>query len=153
MFDSDKIKNFTPEKFIGSLIPHNINIESFYKPIIPLSDKEKENISSIVAKNVNAHLKPYQMDGVMWLSLLRKNHRGGLLADDMGLGKTLQTLAYLTTIAGGNNKFLVICPASLTENWKSEIIKFTPQLLERIEIQSYEAIRIHASEYYNSRRE
>ena len=148
LFDSDKIKNFTPEKFIGSLIPHNINIESFYKPIIPLSGKEKENISSIVAKNVNAHLKPYQMDGVMWLSLLRKNHRGGLLADDMGLGKTLQTLAYLTTIAGGNNKFLVICPASLTENWKSEIIKFTPQLLERIEIQSYEAIRIHASEYY-----
>ena len=34
LFDSDKIKNFTPEKFIGSLIPHNINIESFYKTFI-----------------------------------------------------------------------------------------------------------------------
>ena len=34
LFDSDKIKNLTPEKFIGSLIPNNINIENFYKPII-----------------------------------------------------------------------------------------------------------------------
>lgn len=84
----------------------------------------------------------------MWLSQLRKNHRGGLLADDMGLGKTLQTLAYLTTITEENNRFLVICPASLTANWKNEIMKFTPQLLERIEIQSYEAVRIHASEYH-----
>lgn len=147
LFDSDKIKNLTPERFIGSLIPNNINIENFYKPIISLSDKERENISSIVARNVNAHLKPYQMDGVMWLSQLRKNHRGGLLADDMGLGKTLQTLAYLTTIAEGSNRFLVICPASLTANWKNEIMKFAPQLLERIEIQSYETIRVHASEY------
>lgn len=148
LFDSDKIKILTPDKFIGSLLPNNINIENFYKPITPLSDKEKEDISSIVAKNVHAHLKPYQIDGVMWLSQLRKNHKGGLLADDMGLGKTLQTLAYLATISDGNSRFLVICPASLTANWKSEIMKFTPQLLERIEIQSYEAIRIHASEYH-----
>lgn len=42
LFDSDKIKNLTPEKFIGSLIPNNINIENFYKPIIPLSDSERE---------------------------------------------------------------------------------------------------------------
>lgn len=148
LFDSDKIKNLTPEKFVGSLIPNNINIENFYKPIIPLSDSEREKITSIVIENVNVHLKPYQMDGVMWLSQLRKNHRGGLLADDMGLGKTLQTLAYLTTITEENNRFLVICPASLTANWKNEIMKFTPQLLERIEIQSYEAVRIHASEYH-----
>lgn len=148
LFDSDKIKNLTPEKFVGSLIPNNINIENFYKPIIPLSDSEREKITSIVIESVNVHLKPYQMDGVMWLSQLRKNHRGGLLADDMGLGKTLQTLAYLTTITEENNRFLVICPASLTANWKNEIMKFTPQLLERIEIQSYETIRIHASEYH-----
>lgn len=147
LFDSDNVKNLNPEKFIGRLISNNIDIENFYKPIIYLSDKEKESIRSIIAKNVNAHLKPYQMDGVMWLSQLRKNHRGGLLADDMGVGKTLQTLAYLTTIADGSNRFLVICPASLTTNWKSEIMKFTPQLLEKVEIQSYEAIRIHASEY------
>lgn len=147
LFDSDTIKNVAPEKFVSNLIPNNINIENFYKPIIPLSDKERENISSIVTQKVNAHLKPYQMEGVIWLSRLRKNHKGGMLADDMGLGKTLQTLAYLTMVAGENNRFLVICPASLTANWKSEIMKFTPQLLERIEIQSYETIRIHALEY------
>lgn len=147
LFDSDKIKNLTPEKFTNSLIPNNINIENFYKPIIPLSDKERENIISIVVKNVNANLKQYQMDGVMWLSQLRKNHRGGLLADDMGLGKTLQTLAYLATITVEDKRFLVICPASLTANWKNEIMRFTPQLLKKIEIQSYESIRIHVLEY------
>lgn len=35
-------------------------------------------------------LRPYQKQGVAWMSFLRQYHFGGILADDMGLGKTLQ---------------------------------------------------------------
>ena len=54
---------------------------------------------------------------------------GGILADEMGLGKTLQTLAFLSCLRkrGGPAKTsLVICPASLVENWKREAEKFCP---------------------------
>jgi SNF2 family DNA or RNA helicase len=47
-------------------------------------------------------LRPYQKQGVAWLSFLRTNGFGGILADEMGLGKTLQALAFLRScrIAG-----------------------------------------------------
>ena len=42
---------------------------------------------------LDATLRPYQVDGFRWLSLLWDCGLGGVLADDMGLGKTLQMLA------------------------------------------------------------
>lgn len=59
LFDFDKIKNFIFEKFIGSLIFNNINIENFYKFIIFLFDSEREKIILIVIENVNVYLKLY----------------------------------------------------------------------------------------------
>ena len=40
-------------------------------------------------------LRPYQKEGIGWLSFLRQFGFGGCLADDMGLGKTVQILALL----------------------------------------------------------
>ncbi|NDH01426.1 MAG: DEAD/DEAH box helicase, partial [Opitutae bacterium] len=51
------------------------------------------------------------------------------MADEMGLGKTLQTLAFLSCLrkrGGAVKTSLVICPASLVENWKREAEKFCP---------------------------
>ena len=62
------------------------------------------------------------------LSTIR--HTGGLiLADEMGLGKTIQIIALLlndrpTTVKPA----LIICPTSLIANWRSEILKFGPDL-------------------------
>ncbi len=42
-----------------------------------------------------AELRPYQREGFSWLSFLRSQGLGGILADDMGLGKTLQALALI----------------------------------------------------------
>ena len=58
---------------------------------------------------------------------------GGILADDMGLGKTVQLLAvimsYFENIKDEERKpVLVVCPSSLTLNWKEEASKFTPSL-------------------------
>lgn len=52
-------------------------------------------ISSVTLENLNATLRPYQNEGLSWLSLLSELGLGACLADDMGLGKTIQILSLL----------------------------------------------------------
>jgi superfamily II DNA or RNA helicase len=72
--------------------------------------------------DVTATLRPYQKQGVSWLSFLRDAQLGAVLADDMGLGKTLQTICVL------GPKTLVVCPTSVLPNWQSELARFRPSL-------------------------
>ncbi len=72
-------------------------------------------------------LRPYQRLGTAWLWHLYRQELGGILADEMGLGKTLQALALLTAV-GRRVPSLVVCPASLVENWRREAARFTPEL-------------------------
>jgi SNF2 family DNA or RNA helicase len=47
----------------------------------------------------------------------------------MGLGKTIQVIALLSTLRGEDpGVHLVVAPASLLENWRSELERFAPQL-------------------------
>ncbi|MDP9801302.1 superfamily II DNA or RNA helicase [Arcanobacterium wilhelmae] len=84
-----------------------------------------------VPAEVNAQLRPYQVEGFRWLARLRDQGLGGVLADDMGLGKTLQIL---TMIARDRSRtpdagpWLVVAPTSVVANWVSEAEKFTPHL-------------------------
>jgi SNF2 family DNA or RNA helicase len=60
---------------------------------------------------------------------LYRHQLGGILADEMGLGKTLQALALLAAIKDTTpGTSLVVCPATLVENWRREAARFTPQL-------------------------
>ncbi len=77
---------------------------------------------AILPADLTATLRPYQLEGIRWLSFLSQANLGGLLADDMGLGKTLQALCVLGTPS------LVVCPASVLHNWQREIEKFRPAL-------------------------
>jgi len=85
-------------------------------------------------EEVNADLRPYQVEGYRWLYFLYANNFGGCLADDMGLGKTLQTITLLQKvinlhIAHAQPKTsLILCPASIVHNWYNEFKKFTPGL-------------------------
>ncbi len=72
--------------------------------------------------DLTATLRPYQLDGVRWLSILRRSQIGATLADDMGLGKTLQVICNL------EGRCLVVAPTSLVFNWADEIAKFRPDL-------------------------
>ena len=72
-------------------------------------------------------LRPYQVAGVKWLSKMRANGFGALLADDMGLGKTLQTIIFLCQSGIKKTAFAVV-PKSLLANWKNEVSKFAPNL-------------------------
>jgi len=71
-------------------------------------------------------LRPYQVEGALWLLDRQRASLGGLIADEMGLGKTVQTLAMIETIRDGVT--LVVCPSSLVWNWKREAAKFLPEL-------------------------
>jgi superfamily II DNA or RNA helicase len=74
-------------------------------------------------------LRPYQKEGLGWMSFLRRFGFGGCLADDMGLGKTVQVLALLEARRKENAPpSLVVVPRSLVFNWKAEAARFTPQL-------------------------
>jgi non-specific serine/threonine protein kinase len=94
--------------------------------------------------DLQATLRPYQIDGVRWLWFVTRLGLGGCLADDMGLGKTVQVIDLLLqlkrdssadpqTVRGPRvavrvQPSLLIVPASLVGNWKSELARFSPTL-------------------------
>ncbi|MEX2569626.1 MAG: DEAD/DEAH box helicase, partial [Cyclobacteriaceae bacterium] len=71
---------------------------------------------------LKTELFPYQKEGVEFATF----REGAIIADEMGLGKTIQAIA--TAVMKKKifdfQKTLVICPASLKEQWKQEIEKF-----------------------------
>ena len=106
--------------------------------------------------DLDVRLRLYQRLGTAWLWHLYRHELGGILADEMGLGKTLQALALLAAIRSSGSQSsppsglqspdsrplapvsgirfpvsdlcLVVCPASLVENWRREAARFTPGL-------------------------
>lgn len=83
-----------------------------------------------VPKELEGVLREYQREGFSWMKNLCRSRFGGILADDMGLGKTLQTIAFLISQFEEQGKALalIVTPASLVYNWKSEFEKFAPGL-------------------------
>jgi non-specific serine/threonine protein kinase len=79
---------------------------------------------------LHATLRRYQETGANWLRFLSSLGLGACLADDMGLGKTIQVLALLLALkqAGPGKPSLLVLPASLVANWKSEMARFAPSL-------------------------
>ena len=85
---------------------------------------------------LRGELRPYQREGVSWLRFLTKLGLGACLADDMGLGKTVQVLALLLCGRKDGGKkpaapSLLVVPASLLGNWRSEAARFAPSLALR----------------------
>lgn len=95
--------------------------------------KEEKEISPLPDSLKNT-LREYQKQGVQWIKRLKQNGFGGILADDMGLGKTLQVIAFLLMEyqEGDIENGLIVTPASLVFNWKSEFTRFAPGLPVKI---------------------
>ncbi|UCF92692.1 MAG: DEAD/DEAH box helicase [Desulfobacterales bacterium] len=93
-----------------------------------LQDKQMAELAQTLtfpAVDLQTRLYPYQEEGVKF-ALFK---RSALIGDEMGLGKTLQAiaLAILKKKIFGFNKVLVITLASLKEQWKREIERFSDE--------------------------
>jgi len=89
--------------------------------------------SSTYKYQLNADLRTYQKEGVIWMRSMLKNRINVILADEMGLGKTIQTLALILDSMNSEPEMnstpsLILCPSSLVDNWQIEADKFAPQL-------------------------
>ena len=106
----------------------------FEKTLHQLRSPEEDRVlHKTLSKHLRADLRPYQQQGVTWLYLLHRLQLGAILADDMGLGKTLQVLSLLVLMQEQKSSpALLIVPASLIGNWKSEIARFAPSLTYHI---------------------
>jgi hypothetical protein len=73
-------------------------------------------------------LRPYQLEGLNWLSFSWHEGRNVILADEMGLGKTVQSVSllhYLYSQQQCRGPFLVVAPLSCVPHWTREIEAWT----------------------------
>ena len=70
-------------------------------------------------------LFPYQELCVAYMEEVYKEGKGILIADELGLGKTIETIAWLS-MHKEIRPAMIICPASVKQNWYREIKKWIP---------------------------
>ncbi len=107
-------------------IHYNSDLKKMFADLINYKNSEYEPNEQF--KNI---LRPYQREGFKWLKSLGKYGFGGILADDMGLGKTIQIISLIDN-DDSQKSSLIICPTSLTYNWKNEINKWAPSINVKI---------------------
>ncbi|WP_395753279.1 DEAD/DEAH box helicase [Prosthecobacter sp.] len=121
------------------LTPEGARVHGAHAAYFGDATGEKANEITVTNEEVQAEigalagmLRPYQMDGVCWMTSRILRGRGGILADEMGLGKTVQSIALALFIkqrkGDQSGPILVVCPKSLLSNWQSEFERFAPTL-------------------------
>lgn len=124
LLDFDGLENLTRELNTAGF---DFDSDSAEKITEAISKKERE-IEALEAKKtdfnaphpdgMSVDLFGFQRAGIAFLENLDK----ALLADQPGLGKTRQAIGW----ARNHTPVLVICPASMKEHWKREILKARP---------------------------
>lgn len=89
---------------------------------LPADIVEKVEGMTLDLSLLKASLRGYQAFGAKYALVQRRT----ILGDEMGLGKTVEALAALCHLrAGGEDTALVVCPASVVSNWRTEVHRHT----------------------------
>lgn len=73
----------------------------------------------------------YQKTGVQWLWELFSQQVGGIIGDEMGLGKTVQVISFLAGLHYSKKltkPIIVVCPATVMQQWVNEFHRWWPPL-------------------------
>lgn len=73
----------------------------------------------------------YQKTGVQWLWELYSQQVGGIIGDEMGLGKTVQVISFLAGLHYSKKitkPMIVVCPATVMQQWVNEFHRWWPPL-------------------------
>ena len=98
-------------------------------------EEEEEEIPDIIFEggfrvpgDLYSKLFDYQRTGLKWLWELHTQRAGGIIGDEMGLGKTIQIIAFLAGLhhSGKFKPSLIICPATVLNQWLREIRAWYP---------------------------
>ncbi|KAJ3487104.1 hypothetical protein NLG97_g6481 [Lecanicillium saksenae] len=100
------------------------SISNFVPPLVPQQPALMDG---------HCRMKPFQLFGLNWMTLLNNYDIGCILADEMGLGKTCQVISFICQLvesADGTRPWpnLVVVPPSTYNNWLGEFEKFAPGL-------------------------
>ncbi|GAM18730.1 hypothetical protein SAMD00019534_019050 [Acytostelium subglobosum LB1] len=75
-------------------------------------------------------LRPYQIQGLNWLTYCWHHKRNSILGDEMGLGKTVQSVSIIETLRkrhGIRGPFLCVAPLTTIQHWRREFESWTDQ--------------------------
>ena len=104
---------FLPKK----AVINNFLVDDYHN--VKVDFQRYDNLSTSI--DPNRKLREHQKEAVQFL-LSRKRC---ILADEPGLGKT--TSLTVSAIEGNFDSVLIICPASLKQNWKEELMWYVPE--------------------------
>lgn len=104
------------EKGILIICPSNALITNFW-----INDFHKLEIDFSKYNSEKRTLLPIQEEAIKFLV----SRKRCILANEMGSGKT--TAAVVSSLEGGYNHILIICPASIKNNWVNELSYFVDE--------------------------
>lgn len=87
--------------------------------------------ADVQVAGIAGELRPFQRAGVAYALAARRC----FIADDMGLGKTLMSLAAVEALEEREHHaypLVVVCPATLTHNWRAEAHRWLPHRSVRL---------------------
>ncbi len=116
-FDYFKANSVSLITTLEKIVPDvTLNMDDNYG--LPKDIVEEVKNQDVKQAGLKCELRNYQKWGVKYIL----NQKKVLLGDEMGLGKTIQAIAAMVSLNNeGENKFLVVCPASVIINWCKEV--------------------------------
>lgn len=126
-FGHDKRSSRTSPEGDMPLTPSSLS-SKYTRPPVPQQPKLMDG---------HCRMKPFQLFGLNWMSLLYNFEIGCILADEMGLGKTCQVISLMCHLVEEQEHQprerspwpnLIVVPPSTYNNWLQEFAKFAPDL-------------------------